>query len=304
MLRGEKLPQVVDGRCVQRILGRAMYPYLHLGNFPLGTFGIFMWLAAVAATYLLHRAFMRGQVSADAVVVVATAMIAGVIGAKLWHELQNPFQFGAQMRLIAVPGWTHPLDVLGNLLQWFRAGFAWFGGLLFGVAALLWQGRSLKIGALRMLDLAAPAAAVGYGIGRIGCLTSGDGDYGVNTTHPWGVHMRDDALDPPQPNPPGLLVEPTPVYELLFALALGYYLWVRGKKHLSTGQLTGEYLVLSGVGRFLIEFIRRNPRLYFGMTNAQVAALLTIAVGGLLIGYARMHTDPQYTESDVPATAA
>ena len=282
-----------------------MYPYLHFGSFSLGTFGIFMWLAAVAATYLLQRNLRRNVISADAVVIVATAMIAGVFGAKLWHELQNPFQFGFQMRVIAQPGIRHPLEVLANLLEWFRAGFAWFGGLLFGVAALLWQGRSLKIGPLRMLDLSAPAAAVGYGVGRIGCLTSGDGDYGVNTTHAWGVHMRDDALDPPQPNPPGLLVEPTPVYEFGFALLLGWYLWWRGGgRRLPTGQLTGEYLVLSGVGRFLVELIRRNPRLYFGMSNAQVAALLTIAVGGLLIGYARLHKEHVYTETNIPAEAA
>ena len=279
-----------------------MYPYLHLGSFNLGTFGMFMWLAAVAATYLLHRAFLRAQVSADAVVVVATAMIAGVLGAKLWHELQNPMQLGMELRRIGAPGFHHPVDVAANALQWFRAGFAWFGGLLFGVTALLWQGRSLKVGALRMLDLSAPAAAVGYGIGRIGCLTSGDGDYGINTTHPWGVHIKDDALDPPQPNPPGLLVEPTPVYELIFALALGYYLWIRGKKHLRTGQLTGEYLILSGVGRFAVEFIRRNERLYFGMTNAQVAALLTIGVGMVLVGYAHWHEDREYTQSE-PAEA-
>ena len=156
-----------------------------------------------------------------------------------------------------------------------------------------------------MLDLCAPAAAVGYGVGRIGCLTSGDGDYGVNTTHPWGVHIRPDALDPPQPDPPGLLVEPTPVYELLFALLLGAYCWWRGGgRRLPVGQITGEYLVLSGIGRFLVEFIRRNPRLYFGMSNAQIAALLTILIGAALIGYGRLHPEPLYTEGEPVAETA
>ena len=255
-----------------------------------------MWLAAVAATVLLQRNLGRNVINADAVVIVATAMIAGVLGAKLWHELQNPLQLGMELRFVGQPGWHHPLQVAGNALEWFRAGFAWFGGLLFGVAALLWQGRSLKIGALRLLDLSAPAAAVGYGIGRIGCLTSGDGDYGINTTHAWGVHIRSDALDQPQPNPPGLLVEPTPVYEMLYGFGLGYYLWRRGSgRHLPTGQLTGEYLVLSGIGRFLIEFIRRNERLYFGMTNAQVAALLTVIVGAAIIAFAQRRKRPLYT---------
>ena len=152
-----------------------------------------------------------------------------------------------------------------------------------------------------MLDLAAPAAAVGYGIGRIGCLTSGDGDYGVNTTHWWGVHIHDDALDPPQPNPPGLLVEPTPVYEMLFGLLLGLYLWKRGASRgvhrLPLGQITGEYLVLSGIGRFLIELIRRNDRLYFGMSNAQVASLCTIVIGAGIVAFARLRKTPVDAEA-------
>ena len=266
-----------------------MLPYLHLGSFPLGTFGILMWLAAVAAAYVLHRSFTRAGISADSIVVVSCVMISGVVGAKIWHELQHPFQLQMAMREIATPGPSHPLEMLTRFFHWFQAGFAWFGGLLFGIAALVWQGRSERIGAMRMLDLAAPAAAIGYGIGRIGCLTSGDGDYGITTTLPWGVHIHDDALDPPQPNPPGLLVQPTPVYELLFGLALGWYLWVRGRRDLPVGQLTGEYLVLSGVGRFLVEFVRRNERLYFGMSNAQVAALGTVAVGGFLILLAQRH---------------
>ena len=264
-----------------------MFPYLHLGSITLGTFGILMWLAAVTSAYILHRSFVRAGISADAIVVVSVVMLAGVCGAKVWHELQHPLQLRMAMQEIAMPGWHHPLDVLVRFFHWFQAGFAWFGGLLLGIAALLWQGRSLGIGGMRMLDLAAPAAAVGYGVGRIGCLTSGDGDYGINTTLPWGVHIHDDALDPPQPNPPGLLVQPTPVYELLFALALGAYLWMRGKRNLPVGQLTGEYLVVSGVGRFLVEFVRRNERLYFGMSNAQVAAIGTVVVGLVLVIWAQ-----------------
>ena len=128
-----------------------------------------------------------------------------------------------------------------------------------------------------MLDLAAPAAAIGYGVGRIGCLTSGDGDYGINTTLPWGVHMAKNALVPP--TPPTALVQPTPVYELLFSLALAWLLWRLGSRTRPVGWLTGLYLALSGLGRFLVEFVRINPRLYWGMSNAQVAALGSVVVG-------------------------
>jgi phosphatidylglycerol---prolipoprotein diacylglyceryl transferase len=263
-----------------------MYPYIDIGSFHLGTFGLMLWLAAVVATVVLYKNFVRNGVEADALNVVALVVIAGIIGAKSWHELQDVADLRAAMHQIGLPGWHHPMDVVMGFLHWFQAGFAWFGGLLAGIAMLMWQGQlarfkgpkegtlGMKVGALRMLDLAAPAAAIGYGVGRIGCLTSGDGDYGIKTTLPWGVHMAKNALVP-TPD----LVQPTPVYEFLFSVVLCWLLWRLGKKSKPVGWMTGVYLVLSGVGRFLVEFVRINPRLYWGMSNAQVAALGSVMVG-------------------------
>lgn len=275
-----------------------MYPFINVGPWHIGTFGLLLWLAAVCATVVLHYNFKRNAVDADALNVVALAVIAGIIGAKLWHELENPHELAAAWRQILLPGAAHSIDVIKNFFVWFQAGFAWFGGLIAGIAVLLWQGRTARfkgplegtrrerVGSLRMLDLAAPAAALGYGVGRIGCLLSGDGDYGINTTLPWGVHMAKDALVPP--NPPNALVQPTPVYELLFSILVFWILWKLGEGHKPVGWLTGMYLVLSGIGRFLVEFVRINPRLYFGhtMSNAQVAAAGSIVAGLLVIAWA------------------
>jgi phosphatidylglycerol:prolipoprotein diacylglycerol transferase len=261
-----------------------MYPYINIGPVHLGTFGLLLWLAAVIASVVLHKNFVRNKVDADALSVVAFVVIAGVIGAKAWHELENVSELHAAMLQIVAPGWGHPLDILVDFLHWFQAGFAWFGGLVAGIAMLMWQGYIARpkgvsgwLASVRMLDLATPAAAIGYGVGRIGCLTSGDGDYGINTTLPWGVHMAKDALV--LPNPPDALVQPTPVYELLFGLALAWLFWRLGRKLWPVGWLTGLYLVLSGFGRFLVEFVRINPRLYWGMSNAQVAAIGSMLVG-------------------------
>lgn len=273
-----------------------MFPYIHLGPWHIGTFGLLLWFAAVCATVVLHYNFKRNGVDADALNIVALAVVAGIVGAKLWHELQNPHELVAAWRQIFLPGFKHPFDILRGFLFWFQAGFAWFGGLLAGIAVLMWQGRIARfkgslegtqgerVGSLRMLDLAAPAAAIGYGVGRIGCLLSGDGDYGVNTTLPWGVHMAKDALVPP--NPPNALVQPTPIYELLFSILVFWILWKLSERHKPIGWLTGMYLVLSGIGRFLVEFVRINPRLYWGMSNAQVAAIGSILAGVLVIAWA------------------
>ena len=261
-----------------------MYPYIHVGSLQLGTFGLLLWLAAVAATIVLHKNFVRNGVDADALSVVALVTVLGVLGAKVWHELQDVHGLELSMRQIALPGWSHPWQVVAGFLSYLREGYAWFGGLLAGILTLMWQGREARPdghtgwwASVRMLDLAAPAAAIGYGVGRIGCLTSGDGDYGINTTLPWGVHMAKDALFPP--TPPNALVQPTPVYEFLYAMVIAWVLWRLGRKVLPLGWMTGLYLVLSGVGRFLVEFVRINPKLYFGMSNAQVAALGSVVVG-------------------------
>ena len=283
-----------------------MYPYLNLGPIHPGTFGLMLWLAAVIATVVLHRNFQRNAVDGDALNVVAIVVIAGVIGAKAWHELEDVRGLGFAMHEITSPGLDHPGQVAMRFLEWFQAGFAWFGGMVAGILFLMLQGRATRfkgpgwvsaedpgahpgdrVGGIRMLDLAAPAAALGYGIGRIGCLLSGDGDYGVNTTLPWGVHMARNALVPP--NPPDALVQPTPIYELLFSLVVFWILWQLGKRSRPVGWLTGVYLVLSGIGRFLVEFVRINPRLYFHhtMSNAQVAAGASTVAGLIVIALAR-----------------
>src|ERR1700677_3034127 len=212
-----------------------MYPFIHIGHFSIGTFGLCLWLASVCACWVLYCNFRRFGIDADAVGVAAYTTVGGVLGAKLWHVLEDPTTLMHQ-----------PVQVLFD-----RAGFAWFGGLLVGIAVLIWSGRQARTGGLGMLDLAAPAVSVGYGVGRIGCLVSGDGDYGIPTSLPWGMSFPHGLV------PTDQRVHPTPIYELLVALLIAWILWRRGspERPKPTGQLTGEYLILTGLARFLVEFI-------------------------------------------------
>jgi phosphatidylglycerol:prolipoprotein diacylglycerol transferase len=252
---------------------RDMLPYLHLGSFNLPTFGLMLWCAAVAGAFVVDRGFKREGIEADAVGMVAIVLVAGIVGAKLWHVLDSPDEFRAE-------GWR---------VLWDTAGFAWYGGMSFGIAALVLQGLHEKIGALRTLDLCAPAAAIGYGIGRIGCFLSGDGCYGIPinpvhlfglTLHPWGMafpHGIDPVFVP---------VYPTPLYELGAGLLIGGYLWWRGGKPHAVGAIVGQYLALAGIARFLVEFIRRNPKVLWGLSNAQMASAGAIVVGIALTAWA------------------
>ena len=167
---------------------------------------------------------------------------------------------------------------MGWRVLWDTAGFAWYGGVLFGISALIFQGWWAKIGGLRTLDLAAPAAAIGYGIGRIGCFLSGDGCYGIPTNLPWGMSFPH-GIDPTL-----VRVHPTPLYELARGLAdrLPGCGGEAGKRH-GTGAIVGQYFVLSGIARFLVEFVRRNPKVLWGLSNAQLASVAAVVVGIVLI---------------------
>ena len=255
-----------------------MIPYLHLWALNVPTFGLMLWVAAVASAFVMDRSFRRAGIEADAVGMVAIAVIAGIVGAKLWHVIDTPSEF----REI---GWS---------VLWDSAGFAWFGGLVFGIAALVIQGRRAQIGGLRILDLAAPAAAVGYAVGRIGCFLSGDGCYGIPTNLPWGMRF------PKGLDPTFVPVHPTPLYECAAGLLIGTWLWFRGRRSRPAGWILGEYLVLSGISRFLVEFIRRNPKILFGLSNAQLASAGSVAVGILLIAWAATRRAPEPKQSAEP----
>ncbi len=257
-------------------------PYLHLWSLNVPTFGLMLWLAAVTAAFLMDRGFRRAHIDADAVGMVAVAVVAGIVGAKLWHVIDTPLEFQEQ-------GWR---------VLWDSAGFAWFGGMIFGISALAFQGWWAKIGTLRILDLAAPAAAIGYGIGRIGCFLSGDGCYGIETKLPWGMSFPNGI------EPTFAKVHPTPLYELAAGLLIGWWLWWRGGKRRGTGAILGEYLVLTGLARFFVEFIRRNPKVLWGLSNAQMASAASALVGVALVLWAATRPVAGPEEAQVAAEKA
>jgi len=153
--------------------------------------------------------------------------------------------------------------------------------------ALLFLARRLKIPVLEFMDICSPAACVGYAIGRIGCLLSGDGDYGMPTSLPWGMSFPNGVVPTTQ------RVHPTPLYEFFIWLVIAWVLWRMGAKYVREPMAKGAifccYLILTGIARFLIEFIRINPRSFLGMSNAQAASLVSIALGVGLLFYVRSH---------------
>lgn len=186
---------------------------------------------------------------------------AGIVGSRLYHELETPANL-----------FNHPFIIFN-----FTQGHAWFGGFLAGIATLFFLARQYKFSILTMMDLVSPSATLGYAIGRLGCFLAGDGCYGASTSLPWGVSF-----------PHGLVptydyVHPIPIYEFTVGVAIFLYL-----RHVSayprpTGWVFAQYLLLTGMARFLVEFIRINPRIFYGFTNAQLVSLLCLILGMSLL---------------------
>ncbi|MGA2510289.1 MAG: prolipoprotein diacylglyceryl transferase family protein [Candidatus Acidiferrales bacterium] len=258
-----------------------MIPFLHIGPLLVPTFGLMVAAAMVAAYYVLRADLARRGLAAKdtstAEIFIVVPCLAGIVGAKLYHVIETPRELFA-----------HPAEELLS-----RYGLAWFGGLIVGFAAFVWVARNRKIPLLQAFDAGSPAAALGYGIGRIGCLLSGDGDYGIPTSLPWGMSFPNGLV------PTTERVHPTPIYELIVACAIAWVLWRMGARQLQArratdslqpGAVFGAYLVMTGVARFLVEFIRINPRSFFGMTNAQAASIASIVAGAAIWRYvARKH---------------
>ena len=119
---------------------------------------------------------------------------------------------------------------------------------------------------------------------RIGCLISGDGDYGMPTSLPWGMSFPNGVVPTTQ------RVHPTPLYEFFIWLAIAAILWRMGAKYLREplanaprGEIFCWYLILTGIARFLIEIIRINPRSFLGMSNAQTASVVSVGLGVILL---------------------
>jgi phosphatidylglycerol:prolipoprotein diacylglycerol transferase len=134
---------------------------------------------------------------------------------------------------------------------------------------------------LELLDICAPALTVGYALGRIGCQLSGDGDYGIRSHLPWAMGYPHGTL----PTPPGVTVQPTPIYETVAMGLIAWWLW-RNRNRFAAGLLFAAYFVLSGLERLLIEFIRRNHEVFAGLTAAQLESIALIVIGSVWLAAA------------------
>jgi phosphatidylglycerol:prolipoprotein diacylglycerol transferase len=215
------------------------------------------------------------------------AAVFGILGAKLFHNLENFDTFIA--------------DPIGALLSF--SGLTFYGGLICGITAAIWYARSKNIKTIHLLDAAAPGIMIAYGIGRLGCQLSGDGDWGIVNTAAkpswisflpdwvWSFKFPHNVISDGVPIP-GCVgrhcmelpfpVYPTSLYEAIIAITLFFVLWAMRKSIKIPGLLFSIYLMMNGMERFFIEKIRINNIIQFAgfqFTQAELIASIIFLLG-------------------------
>jgi phosphatidylglycerol:prolipoprotein diacylglycerol transferase len=243
-------------------------PEIHLGPLTIQTFGICFAVGFLAAAAVISRRFRELGESVDWTwELTFSVLVGGLVGARLDYMIEN---------------WDKVKhDLLGSLFS--GSGLVWYGGVIGGaIGAVLWAKRRDWVG-WKLADLACIPLALGYAIGRVGCQLSGDGDYGIHSNLPWAMAYPKGTV------PTTVEVHPTPVYETLAMGIVALVLW-NFRDRLTGGRLFALYLVLAGVERLLVEFIRRNDKILIGLTWPQLFSIAMIIGGVILAARVRRQT--------------
>ncbi len=288
-----------------------MYPELFkIGPFTVYSYGLMLGIAFIIASYILGKEFERKKLDQNlATEITLLAIIFGIVGSKLFSLFENWDAFLRDPLIAFSPG-----------------GLTFYGGLILSIIAIGIYVRRKKIPFLVVADAASPSLILAYGIGRIGCQLAGDGDYGVPTNLPWGTNFSHGTVPPsvmfnqfnfqkyfpeiakrfPNGVPDNTPLHPAPIYEFILAVIIFFILWKLRKKDWVDGKLFMYYLIFAGIERLCIEFIRLNPRLLFGLTEAQLISAVMIIAGIAGLSYFSKHKDrpkfvPVIAKNTVPS---
>jgi phosphatidylglycerol:prolipoprotein diacylglycerol transferase len=257
-----------------------MIPVLfEIGPFKVYSYGLMLGLGFLLGGYVVSLDLKRNKIDPElASGITILAVVFGIIGAKLLFLVENWSEFIQRPFATAFSG----------------GGLTWYGGFILANIAVYLYIRAKKAPILKVWDALGLGLMLGYGIGRVGCHLSGDGDYGFPTDLPWGTNYQHGLYPPSRAfeafpeiaakYPGGVVpdntpLHPTPIYELLLALIGFAILWKLRKRNFADGTLFMIYLVLASSFRFAIEFLRLNPRVYLGLSEAQLISIAMFFLG-------------------------
>jgi phosphatidylglycerol:prolipoprotein diacylglycerol transferase len=273
---------------------------LEIGPLKVYSYGLMLGIAFLLGSYVLALDLKRKKLDPNmASTITILGVVFGISGAKI---------------LFLIEEWNSFVrDPFGMAFS--PGGLTWYGGFILAMIAVYIYIRKKKVPFLKIWDCLGIALILAYGVGRLGCHFSGDGDYGFPTKLPWGTIYAQGTAKPsialedyfnrnPEERvawqfdslrmiPAGIdrlghryskfdevtPLHPTPVYELILGIVGFVILWKLRTRPYPDGKLFMIYLMLASTFRFGIEFMRLNPRLIFGISEAQLLAVPLFLTG-------------------------
>lgn len=222
-------------------------------------YGVMISIGIISALLLLLYISKKKGYNEDKVwSVFFSAILGGIIGGKLLWIITD-------FKLI-----MDDPSILKNI----GYGFVIYGAIIGGAIGVYIYCKKFRWNTLEFFDMAVPGVALAQGFGRIGCLLAGC-CYGAHTDSPLGIEFPHSLFAPS-----GVKLHPTQIYSSIFDFLLGIFLlWYFNRKH-KDGQVFGLYIIIYSVGRFLIEFLRDDPRGNVGVfSTSQFIAIFTLVFG-------------------------
>jgi phosphatidylglycerol:prolipoprotein diacylglycerol transferase len=237
----------------------------------ISTYGIMLALGFITANFLLQPEFQRlkydPKIADNLIIIIA---VGGILGAKIFFVWESAGEWRGW------DGFSHAMFSGG--------GLTWYGGMIVALLFSYIYLKMKKIPFIKMVDVAVPMMAMGYFFGRMGCLVSGDGCYGIAAPTSWPYPFAMAFPDGAAPwgditkmyNDINVRVYNTPLFEGLLSLALFTFFYLIRKKQWPAGLKFATFVLFHSTFRFFIEFIRLNPRDVFGVSQAQFISILMV----------------------------
>lgn len=251
-----------------------MFPRLfQIGSFSAPTYGFLVSLGVLTGLWIsVRNSSKQGIDPDDAWNLGIVAVLAGIVGAKILYFI-NDWDFYT----------AHPREIFSWSTM--QAAGVFSGGLLAALAASAWYIRKHNMPAMATCDAFSPGLAFGHAIGRLGCFAAGC-CWGRPTSHAWGVTFRNPLAHELVGTPLNQALEPTQLFEAAVELANFFILMWMLKRKKFDGQVFASYLILYGVARYFLEYLRDDPGRgsVFGgvMSGTQLISIGLVVAGGVI----------------------
>lgn len=243
-----------------------MHPVLlEYGRVILYSYGLCVAIGAGLGLWYMRAQAARADISVKRIYdLFFYIIVAGLLGGRFLYVVINLRNFNSFIDIFKI----------------WEGGLVFYGGFAAGFGMFFFLVKKWSVPPLPVLDIIAPAIALGHAFGRLGCFFAGC-CYGLPTTLPWAIRFT----DPHTLGPIGELIHPTQLYSFLGNTAIFVWLHHSLKKRTFNGEVISRYLVLYGLFRFCVEFLRNDPRgpLFLSLTMMQYISIVLVSTGCIIL---------------------